>query len=1495
MRSRALALLVALIASCAILFPMEAAAQGQTLYTDFGCAGCHSDPPDNLRRNTGGTRAVLDRAIAINAGGWMGRYASNTVEVANGTEPLTATQRNDIVAYLGTYVANATATVAYQGSTMVTLRDMQVAGSTVLTNVATSFLANGTLTGLDITPFGPPTISYNHTATNCNPGSFSYRGTGSANTTLRSASITVTPPAAPVANNSTSNIAYSTGATAIPLTLTGGPASSIVIDSQPSVGSVSPSGLNATYTASSTSYASTVTFTYRVVGPCSNSGTGTVTINVGAPPPPVVTNKSQTVQSNTTTNIDLTANISGIYSPPIAIASGPTNGMAVVSGTTVNYTPNTNYSGADSFTYTATGPGGTSVPATVSITITAAPLTANRSVTVTYQTATPIDLTSSITGPFTSVAVASPPANGTAMVTGPSTITYTPNAGYFGADSFTYTATGAGGTSTPATVSITVNPPPPTAANRSVTVPASTPTPIDLATSITGVSTSVSVATPPAQGTATVTGPTTITYTPTPGYVGTDSFTYTATGPGGTSAPATVSITVLPPPPPGSSPLSATVPYNTTTQINLFTALSGVFSAVTIVSQPAHGTVTWLGGTVVSYTPTAGYFGPDSFTFAGLGLGGASPTQTVSITVSPPGPPTVTARTVSVPYNTAVPIDLTGAVSGVFTSIAIATAPTRGTATISGNVVTYKPATNYTGADSFTFTATGPGGTSAPATVDLTVNTAPPIAANTTLAVAFDGSGTIDLAPFISGSGITGVSISTAPAHGTATVSGTRVTYTPARGFFGTDTFKYIAFGNAGTSPPATITVTIIGRPDPTKNPTVTGVIDAQNNVAQRFARAQLGNFQQRLEALHNREPAPASSAAAAAPRPALAARVAPEPAPAQQRPDPVLVASAGGSGLTGAIPSSTTSPLAAALANSFMSLASAQSLSVAAGHGASPFGGGVGVWVAGTLHFGNRDTNGPMRFRTDGVSAGIDKRFSERFAAGVGVGFARDRTDLADDGSKTRTDGTAFAAYASFHPSRNTFVDVLAGRANLDMDADRFIGMMGQFARSERKGEQWFGSIGAGYEHRIEGMMISPYARLDYASTRLKQATERGGGAGALIFFEQTVPMFQGAVGLRAESQHDTRFGSVRPRARIEFNHEFEDPRAASVAYADLFGTRYTITPAGSKRNALLLGIGGDFHLGGGLRFGVDYQTRRASHANVDQMIRLQITQELDGRGGAPRWFGASTPFEDPVRIEAGYMWEDNVSRARTERDKLADHVFSFSASKGRIFRFGPNTRLVGNLSVGGEEFYKYTGLGRFSGTLSAELQYRQSGDWDATTFGVQGRASGDYYDTPNRRGYKASVALTARRSLTDRIEAFAALTGSQRWGRSGVFDMKDYGAKFNVDYALSGPNGSLYLGGEYRKGDAVSSGRFALEAIDIADVFTPDEAFGPGFFAYRFDAKTWIGTLGYNRPLGPRDGIDISWRRAQSTPTGRPTFQVPGAFRYIDNQYSIVYLMRF
>lgn len=191
--------------------------------------------------------------------------------------------------------------------------------------------------------------------------------------------------------------------------------------------------------------------------------------------------------------------------------------------------------------------------------------------------------------------------------------------------------------------------------------------------------------------------------------------------------------------------------------------------------------------------------------------------------------------------------------------------------------------------------------------------------------------------------------------------------------------------------------------------------------------------------------------------------------------------------------------------------------------------------------------------------------------------------------------------------------------------------------------------------------------------------------------------------------------------------------------------------------------------------------------------------------------------------------------------------------------------------------------------------MQYRASGAFDATTFSLVGRALYEQYESRLRSGPRYFVGVNARRALTDRIEVFAELGANLRHGKSDVFNWRDYAAKVNVDYSL-GRKGIVYVAGEYRRGDTVSSGLPSLVNVGLAEVFVPDDAFdGADLVAYRFDARSIFSTVGFNYPLGARDSIDVSWRRVQATPVKRPAFDFSESLRYIDNQYSLVYLMRF
>jgi len=264
-------------------------------------------------------------------------------------------------------------------------------------------------------------------------------------------------------------------------------------------------------------------------------------------------------------------------------------------------------------------------------------------------------------------------------------------------------------------------------------------------------------------------------------------------------------------------------------------------------------------------------------------------------------------------------------------------------------------------------------------------------------------------------------------------------------------------------------------------------------------------------------------------------------------------------------------------------------------------------------------------------------------------------------------------------------------------------------------------------------------------------------------------------------------------------------------------------------------------------------------------------------------------------AQIDLGYTYDDNVTRGRVANEILSDQLLGLNLSAGGAVRINDNTRVVVTGMLNGEKFNNYNGLSNLSGGLQAELQYRQSAAFDAVTFGAFARGWLDNYASHLRDGSHFALGVNAQGALTDRIGVYGELAWNRRHAQSEVWDLSYYSARLNLDYSL-GRGGTVYLAGEYRRGDSVSDGRPTLVNVRLAQVFVLDDAFpGKQLYAYRYDARTWISTVGYNLPLNPRASIDISWRRAQGTPTGQLDFDVQGSLRYVDNQYSVFLLMVF
>ena len=422
-------------------------------------------------------------------------------------------------------------------------------------------------------------------------------------------------------------------------------------------------------------------------------------------------------------------------------------------------------------------------------------------------------------GAASSVAVAKSPGHGTATASGTS-ITYAPATGYFGADSFTYTASNSSGTSAAATVSVTVSAPTisvspsalpggavGTAYSQSLTAsggqaPYSFSTSLASGTLPGGLSLSaggVISGVPTASGTFTFT------------VHGTDSSTTTPASFTSAQLSLTISAAVSVP---TASPVSATVAYDSTKSAVSLALGGGAASSVAVAKSPGHGTAT-ASGTSITYTPATGYFGADSFTYTASNSSGTSAAATVSVTVSAPtisvSPSALPGGAVGTAYSQSLTASGGQAPYSFSTSLASGALP--GGLSLSGSgVISGVP----TASGTFTFTVHGTdSSTTTPASftsaqLSLTISaavsapTASPVSAKVTY-----GSTKNAVSLVLGGGAASSVAVAKSPGHGTATASGTSITYTPVTGYFGADSFTYTASNSSGTSAAATVSVTV--------------------------------------------------------------------------------------------------------------------------------------------------------------------------------------------------------------------------------------------------------------------------------------------------------------------------------------------------------------------------------------------------------------------------------------------------------------------------------------------------------------------------------------------------------------------------------------------------------------------------------------------------------------------------------------------------------------
>ena len=679
-----------------------------------------------------------------------------------------------------------------------------------------------------------------------------------------------------------------------------------VIDEDPNatITSAGGSGVNIQPNAN---YNGPVTFTYiaeDASGAESNTATVTVTVNqvndapVADDEPDVTTNEDTAVtidvldgdtdiDQDESLNANPEAEVLSISIDEAALLDPSHGSISVVDGKIV-YTPNLNYNGTDSFEYNVDD-GEALDTGLVTVTIAQvndAPVAVADSATTNEDTAKTIDVLVNDTDVDTEAGndgtlhyrsefsisltgVTTAPAHGSIEVVD-GKIVYTPDANWYGVDTFTYFILDGHGGSNEGTVTVTVN------SVNDLPVFDTNPADMELTEDLADGSSSFSVSDVETAGAdlnvtvesssnptlvavsdVSITedggGDRTVTVNPKDNQNGTADIKLRVTDANGGYREYTFTVTVAAV---NDAPIgvdtSRTIDEDTSSIIVWTSYTSDVDIAtnadsigVTTTTQAAHGSVE-VTGTVIIYTSNGDWNGVDSFVYTVTDSAEATDTGTITITVNQVNDPPVADDEPDVTTNEDTPVtidvlngdtdtdqkeDLNADPEAEVLSISIDEAelldPSHGSIDVVDGKIVYTPNENYNGTDTFEYNVDdGEALDTGLVTVTIAqVNDAPVAVAdsattNEDTAVTIDvlandwdidtdvlkNLGTLHLRSQFS---ISLEGITTAPAHGSIEVVDGKIVYDPDDNWFGEDTFSYWILDGHDGSAEGTVTVTV--------------------------------------------------------------------------------------------------------------------------------------------------------------------------------------------------------------------------------------------------------------------------------------------------------------------------------------------------------------------------------------------------------------------------------------------------------------------------------------------------------------------------------------------------------------------------------------------------------------------------------------------------------------------------------------------------------------
>lgn len=245
------------------------------------------------------------------------------------------------------------------------------------------------------------------------------------------------------------------------------------------------------------------------------------------------------------------------------------------------------------------------------------------------------------------------------------------------------------------------------------------------------------------------------------------------------------------------------------------------------------------------------------------------------------------------------------------------------------------------------------------------------------------------------------------------------------------------------------------------------------------------------------------------------------------------------------------------------------------------------GVFVNGNFSMGDKNrTNQELGFdfNSQGVTAGIDYRFSDNFVMGTAFGYNGTNSGFDQSRGGVNIDGYNFSLYSTYYV-KDFYVDgMLTGGWNAYNTSRQInFGTINQTGQGNTRGNEYAANLSAGYEFHYKSFTAGPYGRVSYQNNQIDSYQEKSTvplstGYGSLLSIgSQSAQSTRTALGGQFSYAVSTKHGVFTPTARAEWLHEYNNgSRLINAQFInDPTNTTFAISSDNPARNFFNLGTG--------------------------------------------------------------------------------------------------------------------------------------------------------------------------------------------------------------------------------------------------------------------------------------------------------------------------------